>query len=79
MGRNPGDAVHVHRTRPRNAAEAGGVAICKKDTGGDLSRLRPFAPFGSAGKETSSGKTNANGQLAFTDLATTEATTSAES
>ncbi|MEU8482351.1 SpaA isopeptide-forming pilin-related protein [Streptomyces sp. NPDC048641] len=55
---------------PRNAAEAetGGVAIVKKDPGGDVLAGASFALFDSAGKETASGKTNAQGQLAFKDL-----------
>lgn len=56
---------------PRNAAEAetGGVAILKKDPGGGLLAGASFTLFDSAGKETASGKTNAQGQLAFKDLA----------
>lgn len=56
---------------PRNTAEAesGGVAIVKKDPGGDVLAGASFTLFDSAGKETASGKTNAQGQLAFKDLA----------
>lgn len=55
---------------PRNAAEAdtGGVAIVKKDPGGDVLAGASFALFDSAGKETASGKTDTQGQLAFKDL-----------
>lgn len=55
---------------PRNAAEAetGGVAIVKKDPGGDVLAGASFALFDSAGKETASGKTDTQGQLAFQDL-----------
>lgn len=56
---------------PRNAAEAetGGVAILKKDTGGDTLTGAAFALFDSAGAEAGSGKTDRQGRLAFTDLA----------
>lgn len=56
---------------PRHTAEAesGGVAIVKKDPGGDVLAGAFFTLFDSAGKETASGKTNAQGQLAFKDLA----------
>lgn len=56
---------------PRNAAEAeaGGVAILKKDPGGDVLAGASFALFDSAGKETASGKTDTQGQLAFEDIA----------
>ncbi|MFE7889254.1 SpaA isopeptide-forming pilin-related protein [Streptomyces sp. NPDC057412] len=56
---------------PRNAAEpeTGGVAILKKDPGGDVLAGASFALFDSAGKEAASGKTDAQGKLAFQDLA----------
>ncbi|MFD9224911.1 collagen binding domain-containing protein [Streptomyces sp. NPDC060064] len=56
---------------PRNAAEAetGGVAILKKDPGGDVLAGASFTLFDSAGKEAANGKTDAQGKLAFTDLA----------
>ncbi|MFI9829700.1 SpaA isopeptide-forming pilin-related protein [Streptomyces sp. NPDC051913] len=56
---------------PRNAAEpeTGGVAILKKDPGGDVLVGASFALFDSAGKEAASGKTDAQGKLAFRDLA----------
>ncbi|MFI2204663.1 collagen binding domain-containing protein [Streptomyces sp. NPDC020192] len=56
---------------PRNAAEAepGGVTILKKDPGGDVLAGASFTLLDSAGKEAASGKTNAQGQLAFKDLA----------
>lgn len=55
---------------PRNAAEAetGGVAILKKDPGGDVLAGASFALFDSAAKEAANGKTDAQGQLAFKDL-----------
>lgn len=55
---------------PRNAAEAetGGVAILKKDPGGDVLAGASFTLFDSAGKEAANGKTDAQGQLAFKDL-----------
>lgn len=55
---------------PRNAAEAetGGVAILKKDPGGDVLAGASFTLFDSAGKEAAKGKTDAQGQLAFKDL-----------
>ncbi|WP_327352813.1 SpaA isopeptide-forming pilin-related protein [Streptomyces sp. NBC_01304] len=55
---------------PRNAAEAetGGVAILKKDPGGDVLGGASFTLFDSAGKEAANGKTDAQGQLAFKDL-----------
>ncbi|CCK32073.1 ligand-binding membrane protein [Streptomyces davaonensis JCM 4913] len=56
---------------PRNAAEpeTGGVAILKKDPGGDVLVGASFALFDFAGKEAASGKTDAQGKLAFQDLA----------
>jgi LPXTG-motif cell wall-anchored protein len=56
---------------PRNAAEteSGGVAILKKDPGGDILAGAAFTLFDSAGKEAASGKTNAQGQLALKYLA----------
>ncbi|MFD4257682.1 SpaA isopeptide-forming pilin-related protein [Streptomyces sp. NPDC058534] len=56
---------------PRSAAEreSGGVAILKKDPGGDVLAGASFALFDSAGKEAASGKTDAQGKLAFQDLA----------
>ncbi|MET8683655.1 SpaA isopeptide-forming pilin-related protein [Streptomyces sp. NPDC004732] len=56
---------------PRNAAEpeTGGVAILKKDPGGDVLAGAAFALFDSAGKEAANGKTDAQGKLAFKDLA----------
>lgn len=56
---------------PRNAAEpeTGGVAILKKDPGGDVLAGAAFALFDSAGKEAAKGTTDAQGKLAFTDLA----------
>ncbi|MGI5457574.1 SpaA isopeptide-forming pilin-related protein [Streptomyces sp. CA-249302] len=56
---------------PRNAAEpeTGGVAILKKDPGGDVLAGASFALFDSVGKEAASGKTDAQGKLAFQDLA----------
>ncbi|MFH9612867.1 SpaA isopeptide-forming pilin-related protein [Streptomyces pratensis] len=55
---------------PRNAAEAetGGVAILKKDPGGDVLAGASFTLLDSAGKEAANGKTDAQGQLAFNDL-----------
>ncbi|AJC55029.1 SpaA isopeptide-forming pilin-related protein [Streptomyces sp. 769] len=53
---------------PSNAAEAGGVAILKKDPGGDVLAGATFTLYDSAGKEAGSGMTNADGQLAFTNL-----------
>ncbi|MFK4222197.1 SpaA isopeptide-forming pilin-related protein [Streptomyces sp. NPDC019890] len=53
---------------PHNAAETGGVAIVKKDPGGDVLAGATFTLFDSTGKEAGSGKTNAQGQLAFKDL-----------
>ncbi|WND34525.1 SpaA isopeptide-forming pilin-related protein [Streptomyces sp. BB1-1-1] len=56
---------------PKSAAEteSGGVAILKKDPGGDVLAGAAFTLFDSAGKEAASGKTNAQGQLALQDLA----------
>mgnify|MGYP003945541459 CR=1 FL=1 len=55
----------------RNAAEpeTGGVAILKKDPGGDVLAGASFTLFDSAGKEAANGKTDAQGKLAFTDQA----------
>ncbi|MCG7207337.1 SpaA isopeptide-forming pilin-related protein [Streptomyces arenae] len=56
---------------PRNATvpETGGVAILKKDPADDLLAGASFTLFDSAGKEAANGKTDAQGKLAFTDLA----------
>ncbi|MEE4495059.1 SpaA isopeptide-forming pilin-related protein [Streptomyces sp. BE230] len=56
---------------PKSAGEteSGGVAILKKDPGGDVVAGAAFILFDSAGKEAASGKTNAQGQLALKDLA----------
>ncbi|MDF3292448.1 MSCRAMM family protein [Streptomyces silvisoli] len=54
---------------PRIAAETGGVAILKKDPAGEVLAGATFTLLDSAGKEVGSGKTNADGQLAFKDLA----------
>ncbi|MEU7646277.1 SpaA isopeptide-forming pilin-related protein [Streptomyces huasconensis] len=54
---------------PRNATEGGGVAILKKDAGGDVLAGASFALYDSTGKEVGSGKTDAEGHLAFKDLA----------
>lgn len=56
---------------PHNAAEpeTGGVAILKKDPGGDVLVGASFTLFDSAGKETAKGTTDAQGKLAFKDLA----------
>ncbi|MFE8009013.1 SpaA isopeptide-forming pilin-related protein [Streptomyces sp. NPDC057418] len=55
---------------PRNAGEAetGGVAILKKDPGGDVLAGASFTLLDSAGKEAANGKTDAQGQLVFNDL-----------
>lgn len=56
---------------PKSAGEteSGGVAILKKDPGGDVLAGAAFTLFDSAGKEAASGKTNAQGQLSLQDLA----------
>ncbi|MFB7270734.1 collagen binding domain-containing protein [Streptomyces sp. NPDC056244] len=46
----------------------GGVQILKKDSGGDLMSGAAFTLLDAAGTEAASGTTNAQGQLAFTDL-----------
>ncbi|WP_031045871.1 MSCRAMM family protein [Streptomyces sp. NRRL F-5650] len=53
---------------PRNAAEGGGVAILKKDEGGDVLAGASFTLYDSTGKEAGSGKTDGEGHLAFKDL-----------
>ncbi|KUO04676.1 hypothetical protein AQJ67_10200 [Streptomyces caeruleatus] len=53
----------------RAAAEGGGVAILKKDAGGDVLAGASFTLYDSTGKEAGSGKTDAQGQLIFQDLA----------
>ncbi|OKJ72265.1 MSCRAMM family protein [Streptomyces sp. CB02460] len=55
---------------PKNAPEpeSGGVAILKKDAGGDVLAGAAFTLFDSTGKEAASGMTNAQGQLALRDL-----------
>ncbi|MFD4476472.1 SpaA isopeptide-forming pilin-related protein [Streptomyces sp. NPDC058471] len=54
---------------PRNAAESGGVAILKKDPGGDVLSGASFTLYDAKGKEAGSGKTGAEGHLSFKDLA----------
>ncbi|MEU1149378.1 SpaA isopeptide-forming pilin-related protein [Streptomyces sp. NPDC005863] len=54
---------------PRNATEGGGVAIVKKDAGGDVLAGASFTLYDSTGKEVGSGKTDAEGHLAFKGLA----------
>ncbi|MFH8991415.1 SpaA isopeptide-forming pilin-related protein [Streptomyces sp. NPDC017940] len=54
---------------PRNAAENGGVAILKKDPGGDVLSGASFTLYDAKGKEAGSGKTDAEGHLSFKDLA----------
>lgn len=54
---------------PLNAAETGGVTILKRDPGGDVLAGATFTLLDSAGQQAASGKTNAEGQLAFKDLA----------
>lgn len=54
---------------PRIAAETGGVAILTKDPAGDVLAGATFTLLDSAGKEAGNGKTNADGQLTFQDLA----------
>lgn len=54
---------------PLNAAETGGVTILKKDPGGDVLAGATFTLLDFAGQQAASGKTNAEGQLAFKDLA----------
>ncbi|MFF0201887.1 collagen binding domain-containing protein [Streptomyces sp. NPDC005017] len=54
---------------PLNAAETGGVTILKKDPAGDVLAGATFTLLDSAGQQAASGKTNAEGQLAFKDLA----------
>lgn len=56
---------------PKSAPETefGGVAILKKDAGGDVLAGAAFTLFDSEGKEAASGKTNAQGRLALQDLA----------
>ncbi|MEV5979610.1 SpaA isopeptide-forming pilin-related protein [Streptomyces sp. NPDC052114] len=53
---------------PRNAAENGGVAILKKDPGGDVLSGASFTLYDAKGKEAGSGKTDAQGHLSFADL-----------
>ncbi|MEU9246617.1 SpaA isopeptide-forming pilin-related protein [Streptomyces sp. NPDC048385] len=56
-------------TTPLNAAETGGVTILKKDPGGDILAGATFTLLDFAGQQAASGRTNAEGQLAFKDLA----------
>ncbi|MFK8905939.1 collagen binding domain-containing protein, partial [Streptomyces sp. YS-3] len=53
---------------PRNMVEYGGIKILKKDPGGDLMAGAAFTLLNSSGKEVSTGKTGAEGQLVFKDL-----------
>jgi uncharacterized surface anchored protein len=52
-----------------STAETGGVAILKKDPGGDFLAGATFTLFDSAGEQVGTGTTSADGQLAFKDLA----------
>ncbi|MFE5647490.1 collagen binding domain-containing protein [Streptomyces cyaneofuscatus] len=54
---------------PHNAAETGGLAILKKDPGGDTLTGATFALFDSAGSQAGTGKTDREGRVAFADLA----------
>ncbi|MEV0259407.1 SpaA isopeptide-forming pilin-related protein [Streptomyces sp. NPDC050732] len=54
---------------PRSATEGGGVAILKKDPGGDVLAGAAFTLYDAKGKEAGSGKTDAEGHLAFRGLA----------
>ncbi|MFI6808209.1 collagen binding domain-containing protein [Streptomyces luteogriseus] len=54
---------------PLNVAETGGVTILKKDPGGDILPGATFTLLDSTGQQAASGKTDADGQLAFKDLA----------
>ncbi|MGW2858294.1 MSCRAMM family protein [Streptomyces sp. NPDC001205] len=54
---------------PRSMVEYGGIKILKKDPGGDLMAGAAFALLDSSGKEVTAGKTDADGQLVFKDLA----------
>ena len=53
---------------PRAAADSGGVAILKKDEGGDVLAGASFTLYDSTGKKATSDKTDAQGHLAFEDL-----------
>ncbi|MFF2508741.1 SpaA isopeptide-forming pilin-related protein [Streptomyces sp. NPDC058067] len=66
---DPTPSVSTSST-PRNAAEpeTGGVAILKKDPGGDVLAGASFTLLDSAGMEAASGRTDAQGKLAFKDL-----------
>ncbi|WP_328828428.1 MSCRAMM family protein [Streptomyces ureilyticus] len=48
--------------------EAGGVAITKKDPAGDVMQGASFLLLDATGQETATGKTDAQGKLAFSDL-----------
>lgn len=54
---------------PQNAAETGGLAILKKDPGGDTLTGATFDLFDSAGSQAGTGMTDREGRVAFTDLA----------
>ncbi|WP_371551486.1 SpaA isopeptide-forming pilin-related protein [Streptomyces sp. NBC_00554] len=54
---------------PLSAAGNGGVTILKKDPGGDVVAGATFTLLDSTGKQAAGGTTNAEGQLAFQDLA----------
>lgn len=54
---------------PLSAAGNGGVTILKKDAGGDVLAGATFTLLDSTGKQTASGTTDTEGQLAFQDLA----------
>ncbi|MFJ9033660.1 collagen binding domain-containing protein [Streptomyces sp. NPDC102274] len=53
----------------RSVADAGSVVIVKKDPAGDVLAGAAFLLLDATGQETGTGKTDAQGQLAFTGLA----------
>jgi hypothetical protein len=54
---------------PLSAGENGGVTILKKDPGGEILAGATFTLLDSIGGQAASGTTNAEGQLAFQDIA----------
>ncbi|MEV0445807.1 prealbumin-like fold domain-containing protein [Streptomyces spectabilis] len=64
----PNPTASAFVTPAPDAAENGGVAILKKDPGGDVLAGASFTLYNSEGKAAGSGKTDAEGRLVFKQL-----------
>ncbi|MET9294347.1 SpaA isopeptide-forming pilin-related protein [Streptomyces sp. NPDC003077] len=65
----PAEPTPSASAAPRDGAETGGITILTKDPGGDTVTGATFTLFDSEGRQAGSGKTDADGQLSFRDLA----------